>query len=203
MDIVLASRNKGKAAELETLLSEIKNIKINVLSLDDIGYHEDTEETGATFEENARIKAKAASDLGYIAIADDSGLTVDHLGGAPGIYSARYSGKGDKANTELLLKNLEGVPYEKRTARFVTSVVCIFPEQKDEIVCHGECEGKILTEPRGSNGFGYDPVFLYEPFDKTFAELAGEEKNKVSHRGKAMRLFARCLKQKIEEYNLC
>ena len=202
MDIVLASRNKKKIKELETLLSSVTSVKINILSLDDIGCTEDIEENGSTFEENARIKASVPSKMGYISIADDSGLMVDALGGAPGIHSARFSGKGDKANNELLMEKLKGLPTEKRSARFVTSVVCIFPEQNEEIVTNGVCEGYITEEPHGDSGFGYDPYFFYPPLNKTFSELSADEKNAVSHRGKAIRDFAKEFEKAAERLNL-
>lgn len=190
MKLVLASRNRKKIKELETFLSEISS-DITVLSLDDIGFHDEIVEDGATFAENSRIKASVPARLGYIGVADDSGLEVDALGGEPGVYSARYSGEGanDEKNNKKLLAALAGVPDEKRTARFRTVVTCIFPDG-DEIQAEGVCEGRILESPRGQDGFGYDPLFWYEPLGKTFAELTSDEKNAVSHRGRAMREFA-------------
>lgn len=202
MDIVLASRNKKKIKELETLLSTISSVKINILSLDDVGISEDIEENGSTFEENARIKASVPAKMGYISIADDSGLMVDALGGAPGIHSARFSGKGDQANNELLIEKLHGLPTEKRTAHFVTSVVCIFPNHNEEIVTNGICDGYITETPCGDGGFGYDPYFFYPPLNKTFSELSHDEKNAVSHRGKAMRAFAKELEKAAQRLNL-
>lgn len=202
MEIVLASRNKKKIAELQTMMSAIPSVDIKILSLDDIGVFEDIEENGKTFEENARIKAMAGASLGYITIADDSGLCVDALNGAPGVLSARFSGGNDDDNNKLLVEKLKGLPKEKRTARFMTSVVCVFPKQKDEIVTVGTVEGYITEQPSGTNGFGYDPYFFYPPFNKTFAELSSEEKNAVSHRGKAMKAFGEKLAEKIKEYNL-
>lgn len=190
MKLVLASRNRKKIKELETFLSEISS-DITVLSLDDIVFHDEIVEDGATFAENSRIKASVPAGLGYIGVADDSGLEVDALGGEPGVYSARYSGEGanDEKNNKKLLAALAGVPDEKRTARFRTVVTCIFPDG-DEIQAEGVCEGRILESPRGQDGFGYDPLFWYEPLGKTFAELTPDEKNSVSHRGRAMREFA-------------
>ena len=189
MEVLLASKNKNKIAEIKTLLSECVS-DINLLSLDDINYNDEIEETGTTFEENAKIKAKVGADLGYICIADDSGLAVDALGGAPGVYSARYSGyhADDETNNTKLLSELQGVPDEKRTARYVCVIACIFPDGK-EIIVKDTCEGKILTEYRGNGGFGYDPLFFVDKFGKTFAELSMQEKNTESHRGKAMRRF--------------
>ena len=190
MKIVLASRNRKKIRELETFLSEISS-DINVLSLGDIGFHDEIVEDGSTFAENSRIKALVPAKLGYIGVADDSGLEVDALGGEPGVYSARYSGEGatDEKNNRKLLAALENIPDEKRTARFRTVVTCVFPDGR-EIQVDGVCEGRILREPRGNDGFGYDPLFYYEPLKKTFAELTSDEKNSVSHRGRAMRRFA-------------
>ena len=202
MEIVLASRNKKKIAELQTMLSAVSSLDIKILSLDDIGVFDDIEENGETFEENATIKASVGASRGYITIADDSGLCVDALGGAPGVHSARFSRQGDDGNNKLLIEKLKGLPTEKRTARFITNVVCIFPEQNDEIVTTGEVVGYITEQPSGTNGFGYDPYFFYPPFNKTFAELSSEEKNLISHRGKAMRAFAEKLVEKAKEYNL-
>lgn len=190
LKFVLASRNKKKIRELETFLAGIPSDKV-ILSLDDIGYHGEIVEDGKTFAENSLIKASVPAKLGYIGVADDSGLEVDALNGAPGVYSARYSGEGatDEKNNAKLLSELEDVPDDKRTARFRTVVTCAFPDGTYFQV-DGCCEGKILRTPEGSDGFGYDPLFWYAPFEKTFASLTPEEKNAVSHRGKAMRKFA-------------
>ncbi len=194
MKVVLASRNKHKIGELQALLS--KHIpEIEVLSLDDVGFTADIVEDGETFEENAYIKARAAASTGYIGLGDDSGLSVRALGGAPGIYSARYAGEhgDDAANNALLLKNLEGK--EDRSAEFVCVIACVFPDKPDHrLWCRGATEGIIIDEYRGEGGFGYDPLFLYEPFGKTFAEMSAEEKNSISHRGKAIMLLAEELK---------
>lgn len=190
LKFVLASRNKKKIRELETFLAGIPSDKV-ILSLDDIGYHGEIVEDGKTFAENSLIKASVPAKLGYIGVADDSGLEVDALNGAPGVYSARYSGEGatDEKNNAKLLSELEDVPDDKRTARFRTVVTCAFPDGTYFQV-DGSCEGRILRAPEGSDGFGYDPLFWYAPFEKTFASLTPEEKNAVSHRGKAMRKFA-------------
>ncbi len=146
-------------------------------------------EDGDTFEANAIIKAtEFANKLGIPALADDSGICIDALGGAPGVYSARYSGGSDDDNNELVLKNLKGVPFEKRTARYVCVICCAYPDGTYFTV-QGECDGRIGFEYRGENGFGYDPLFYFEN-GKTFAEISGEEKDKLSHRGKALRLLA-------------
>lgn len=202
MELVLASRNKKKIAELQAMMSGIDKLDIKILSLDDIGFFDEIEENGQTFEENARIKANAGASLGYITIADDSGLCVDALNGQPGVYSARFSGGGDKENNMLLVEKLKGLPFEQRGACFKTSVVCIFPEQHIEIVTEGEVRGYITEEARGTNGFGYDPHFFYPPFNKNFAELTSEEKNAISHRGQAMKAFAEELVKVAEKYNL-
>lgn len=190
LKFVLASRNKKKIRELETFLAGIPSDKV-ILSLDDIGYHDEIVEDGKTFAENSLIKASVPAKLGYIGVADDSGLEVDALNGAPGVYSARYSGEGatDEKNNAKLLSELEDVPDDKRTARFRTVVTCAFPDGTYFQV-DGSCEGIILRAPEGSDGFGYDPLFWYAPYEKTFASLTPEEKNAVSHRGKAMRKFA-------------
>ena len=190
LKFVLASRNKKKIRELETFLAGIPSDKV-ILSLDDIGYHDEIVEDGKTFAENSLIKASVPAKLGYIGVADDSGLEVDALNGAPGVYSARYSGEGatDEKNNAKLLSELEDVPDDKRAARFRTVVTCAFPDGTYFQV-DGSCEGIILRAPEGSDGFGYDPLFWYAPFEKTFASLTPDEKNAVSHRGKAMRKFA-------------
>ncbi len=207
MKIVLASRNKKKIRELETLLAQSTSMHIEVLSLDDIGYSDEIEEDGASFSENALIKASVPASLGYIGIADDSGLTVDALNGAPGIYSARYSGEGadDGKNNEKLLHEMRNVPNELRGAGFVSAVACVLPrgmqadipseiraksrDGLDAFVLRGECRGTILHEKHGEGGFGYDPLFHVAEKGKTFAELSVEEKNAISHRGIAMRAF--------------
>ncbi len=197
MKIVLASRNKKKIGELEALLA--KHIpEIEVLSLDDIGFESDIVEDGDTFEDNAFIKASTVAKLGYIGVGDDSGLCVDALDGAPGVYSARYAGEhgDDAANNALLLKNL--ADKEDRTARFVCAIACVFPEDVNRAhTVRGEVEGKIIDEYRGGGGFGYDPLFYYEPFGKTLAEMSAEEKNSISHRGRAIEAFAEKLKEII------
>ena len=187
MKIVLASDNAHKLSEFRELF---KSMDAELISKAESGFAEEVEENGATFEENARIKADAVMRAtGLPAIADDSGLCVDALGGDPGVRSARYT--GDHADTDedryrLLLKNMEGV--ENRSARFVSALCCVFPNG-DEIRARGECPGWILTAPRGTMGFGYDPVFRPEGFDCSMAELTMEEKNAISHRGRALAAF--------------
>ena len=208
MKIVLASRNAKKIRELETLLAGHSSMHIEVLSLDDIGYTDDIVEDGTSFEENAWIKAFVPASLGYIGIADDSGLAVDALDGAPGIYSARYGGEGttDAKNNEKLLAEMRDVPDEERGAAFVSAVACVFPKEsevsipadiraeKDGLsgfIVRGECRGTVLREGRGCDGFGYDPLFYVAEKGRTFAELSADEKNAISHRGVAMRAFCR------------
>ena len=185
--VVLATRNKNKINEFRTLFKEISNLEIAVLSLDDIGYYGEIEENGTTFEENAIAKASVPARLGYIGISDDSGICVDALGGAPGILSARFSGGSDEDNNDLLLEKLEGE--SDRGAKYVCAMACVFPDHSNDFTVRGECYGRILTERHGDGGFGYDPLFYYEPFGKTFAEVELAKKNKVSHRGVAMRSF--------------
>lgn len=190
MKVVLASRNAHKIAELQTLLSKyIEDIEI--LSLDDVGIFDDIEENGSTYLENALIKARAAAKSGYIGMGDDSGLSVKALGGAPGVYSARYSGEHANyaANNALLLKNLEGE--SDREAEFVCTIACVFPDGREPICVEGRTQGVILEELRGNDGFGYDPLFYYEPFGKTYAELTYDEKNSISHRFKAIEKLAK------------
>ncbi len=196
MKIVLASRNKKKIGELRAILSEYID-GIEILSLDDVGIHGEIEEDGDTFEQNALIKARAAAQSGYIGVGDDSGLCVDALGGAPGVYSARYAGEhgDDEANNDLLLKNLE--EKEDRSAQFVCCIACVFPERYglDPVVVRGHVDGIILKERQGDGGFGYDPLFYLPLFNKTMAEILPEEKNSVSHRGNAIKLLAEKLKE--------
>lgn len=192
MKILLASHNKNKIAELEALLKTVC-ADAEVVSLSDVGFTDEIVEDGTTFEENALIKARTGARLGYITVADDSGLMVDALGGAPGVYSARYAGEdgNTEKNNAKLLAALQGVPQDKRTAHFVSVVACVFPDGREDIVVRGECPGEILTAPRGKTGFGYDPLFWYAPFRKTYAEMTAEEKNSISHRGVAMQAFAK------------
>ena len=194
--IVMASNNRHKIKEIETFIRTLcPNDKdgnpFEILSLSDIGFTDDIVEDGTTFEENALIKARTVAKLGYIGIADDSGLCVDALNGEPGVYSARYAGGHDDAdNNRLILKNLQDVPAEKRSAHFVSVIACVFPDGR-ELTARGECPGTMLFDYRGNGGFGYDPLFLYEPMGKTFAEMNAEEKNSISHRARAMEKFAK------------
>ena len=189
MKFIIATHNQKKLGELQRILSPLG---IEALTASQAGISfDDVEETGTTFEENAAIKARAIFDgSGFGAIADDSGLCVDALGGAPGVYSARYSGEhgNDAENIVLLLKNMADVPDEERTARFVCAICCIMPDG-EELIIRGECEGKIGYECVGDGGFGYDPVFML-PNGKSMAELTKEEKDAISHRGNALRILA-------------
>ncbi len=181
--ILLATVNKGKVREYRSLL---EGIPYEIVTPGDLGIANVPEETGSTFAENAAIKAKEyAARSGIMTLADDSGLVVDALGGAPGIYSARYAGEHatDHDRNNLLLKNLRGVPPGKRTARFVC-VIAIASGERVRLFT-GECPGIIISEPKGTNGFGYDPIFFMPEFGRTMAEISDEEKNRASHRAKA------------------
>lgn len=184
--MILAS---GNAHKLEEIMEITKEFGIELVSMSDAGLVDfDIEENGDTFEENSMIKAKAVVDeLGEATVADDSGLMVDYLDGAPGIYSARYSGedKNYDANNKKLLKELAGVPMEKRTARFVSVITLLTPEGRS-LVVRGEIEGVISESETGGNGFGYDPLFYIPSKGKTFAELTSQEKNEISHRANAL-----------------
>jgi XTP/dITP diphosphohydrolase len=190
MKIVFASGNKHKIEEFGAILKKYM-ADVEVISMKEAGIFDDIVEDGETFEDNAFIKASAVADLGYIGVADDSGLCVDALDGEPGVYSARYSGEpcDDHRNNELLLSKMKDVAEDKRTARFVSTIAAVFPDGR-KFVARGECPGKILFEYRGNGGFGYDPLFLYEPLNKTFAEVNAEEKNAISHRARAAAAFA-------------
>jgi XTP/dITP diphosphohydrolase len=195
MTFVIATGNKHKLEEIQRILAPLG---VDVLSLAQAGVHSEVEETGTTFEQNAVLKALVVSRAADMpCIADDSGLEVDALNGAPGIYSARYAGEyaTDDQRILKLLTALEGVPSEARTARFVCAICCIFPDGRSFIV-KGECEGSIAFERSGQSGFGYDPVFIEESTGKTFAQLTDAEKDMLSHRGKALNAF----KNKLKEY---
>ena len=188
--IILASDNDHKLEEIRRYFKEAE-IPAEIIPLRDSGFSGEIVEDGETFEENALIKARTvALATGCAAIADDSGLEVDALHGAPGVYSARFAGVhgDDNANNAKLLQELDGVPDCKRTARFV-SVICVYREDDASVSVRGTAEGLILTEKKGSGTFGYDPLFYYPPFGKTFAEMDGSEKNSISHRGNALALL--------------
>lgn len=195
MKVVLASHNRHKWAEIQKITSKFN---MELLLESDLGIDADVEETGTTFEENSYIKAKAIMELtGLPALADDSGISVAALNGAPGVYSARYGNDpslDDRGRLELLLKNTENVPDDKRDAMYVAVITLVMPDGKT-VQARGEVHGKLLREPAGEGGFGYDPIFSYPPFGKTFAQVSAEEKNSVSHRAVALQEFYRKLKE--------
>jgi len=196
MKAILASNNKHKLEEIHEIL---KDFNYELLSMKDAGLDIDIVEDGDTFEANSLIKAKAVvKELNTIAIADDSGLMVDALDGAPGIYSARYAGEhgNDLKNNEKLLKDLETVEPKDRTAKFVSVITMLFPDG-ETIVARGEAPGVIGYEYKGDNGFGYDPLFVDDVSGKTFAELSSEEKNERSHRAKALEILKKKLKERV------
>lgn len=186
--VVIATKNKGKAKDFEAIFAPLG---YKVLTLFDVAPDMEIEETGTTFEENAILKAEAvAKRLNTFVIADDSGLQIDALNGEPGVYSARYAGDhDDEANIVKVLKNLEGVSEENRTARFCCCLAITGPEHKTETV-FGTSEGIILNEKRGNNGFGYDPIFYVPSMGRTMAQMTAEEKGSISHRGNAIRKLA-------------
>lgn len=197
--LVLASNNSGKIKEIKELLKELN---IEVFSLKDMGIDINVVEDGETFEENSRKKAEEIYDeliknnkSNFIVMADDSGLEVDYLNGEPGVYSARYAGEdgNHKKNNEKLLRELRGVPFEERRARFICHISLVYGN-KEYIGVKGSVEGYILEEARGEDGFGYDPLFFYEPFNRTFSEMTMMEKNKISHRGIALRKVMQTIK---------
>ena len=199
MKIVAATNNRHKVSELSALFSCLEGVEL--VTLREIGFTDEIVEDGDTFPANARIKAMAVhAATGLAAVADDSGLCVDALGGAPGIYSARYASENgensdDRANNEKLLQGLENIPENERTARFV-SALCFIDSDGTEISAVGKCEGIITREERGEGGFGYDPLFFFPELGKTFGELTADEKNRVSHRANAVEILGR----KLTEY---
>ncbi len=193
--IILASNNKGKIAEVKEIL---KDMNVEVISMKEAGLDVDIEENGSTFEENALIKAEAIMKMtGEITIADDSGLEVDYLNKEPGIYSARYMGHDTSYDIKnnAIIQRLEGVKGTDRSARFVCAMAVVFPDGKN-IIARGTMEGLIADKPMGENGFGYDPIMYLPEYQKTSAQLSSEEKNKISHRGKALEK----LKTQLQEY---
>jgi XTP/dITP diphosphohydrolase len=184
MRLLVATHNRGKLQEFKELFA---GMRFELVTLDDVGIHDDVEENGATYAENARAKAlEYARRSGLLTLADDSGLEVDALGGQPGVRSHRFAGdnKTDPERVAFLLDKLRDVPRPKRTARF-RCVIAVVDRQGEVRECSGECEGVIEFAPRGSNGFGYDPVFGFPDRGVTMAELPAEEKNKISHRARA------------------
>jgi XTP/dITP diphosphohydrolase len=195
MRVVLASKNKHKLVEIRQITDKFG---FDLVLQSELGIDIDVEETGTTFEENSFIKAEAVMKAtGLPALADDSGICVDALGGEPGIYSARYGfddSLDDWGRLELLLKNTEHVPDGQRQAKFVAVITMVAPNG-EVIQARGEIHGELLRAPVGENGFGYDPIFYYPPLGKSTAELAPEEKNQVSHRGNALKVFYEKLKE--------
>ena len=190
MKLVLATKNSGKVVEFRRLLEELGANELEVVGLDAFPEIGDIEETGSTFEENSLLKARTISKLtGLPALADDSGICVDALGGAPGLYSARYSGNGDAANNAKLLDALKNVADEDRTAYFICVAAYVRPDGFEHIE-EGRFHGKIARKAVGSGGFGYDPLFLPDGLNCTSAELSAAQKDAISHRGKAMRAIA-------------
>lgn len=189
MKVVLASKNAHKLKEISKITEKFG---MELILQSQLGVDVDVEETGTTFEENSRIKAQAVMEAtGLPALADDSGLMVDALHGQPGIYSARYGfdeSLDDAGRVDLLLKNMENVPDGSRQAKFVCVITLVMPDGQ-VLQARGEVHGEITRKPVGEAGFGYDPVFYYPPFGKTFAQVPGEEKNQVSHRAEALKLF--------------
>ena len=186
MKVVLASQNRHKLAEIQAILAQYD---MELVLQSDLGVHVEVDENGTSFEENSLLKAKAVAEAtGMPAIADDSGLCVDVLGGAPGIYSARYGAPDcvtDRDRLNYLLKNMRGIRAEERTARFVCVITLLYPDGR-KLVARGTCEGMITFEPSGEDGFGYDPVFYLPSLGCTFAQMGAERKNKISHRANAL-----------------
>ena len=197
MKVILASKNPHKLTELSAILSQ-HGFEIALES--EYGLDIDVDETGTTFEENSLLKAEAVMKAsGLPVLADDSGLMVDALNGAPGVYSARYGHKSsDGERTEFLLENMKDVPDEKRTAKFVCVITCLWPDGR-KFVARGECPGVITREVHGENGFGYDPVFYLPELGMTYAELLSEQKNAISHRARALQEFCRQYQQMQEK----
>ena len=198
MKAVLASKNQHKLAEISKIVAQFG---MELVLQSELGLDIDVDETGETFEENSMLKARAVMEAsGMPAIADDSGLMVDALDGAPGVYSARYGGSHDRTDEEryrYLLSNLENVPDEKRGAKFVSVITLLYPDGH-AIGARGECPGTILHAPRGENGFGYDPVFFVTSEGKSMAELSPERKNEISHRARALQVLAARLEEEAE-----
>lgn len=195
MKVVLASKNKHKLEEISKITEKFD---MELVLESELGVDIDVEETGSTFEENSFLKAEAVMKAtGLPALADDSGIAVDALNGEPGIYSARYGfdeSLDDRGRLNLLLKNTENVPDDKRQAKFVCVITLVTP-QGQTIQARGEVHGMLLRAPAGENGFGYDPIFYYPPFGKSLAQVSPEEKNRVSHRANALKVFYEKLKE--------
>ena len=195
IEIVLASDNRKKLSEMAEILGQGD---FRLMTKAEAGFTEEVEETGKTFEENSFIKAKAVADAtGKISVADDSGLTVDCLHGEPGVYSKRYAGENatDAERIDFLLKKIKETGSKDTSARFVSVITCVMPDGSHFSV-KGVCEGKIIFEKRGENGFGYDSLFYYPPFEQSFAEISAERKNAVSHRSNALMMLLAALNTK-------
>lgn len=194
--IIFATGNAGKMREIRNILSDMD---VEVLSMKEAGISVDIEENGTTFEENALIKARAVAEVAHtVVLADDSGLEVDYLDKEPGVYSARYMGEDTSytIKNQAIIDRLAGVPKEGRTARFVCAIAAVMPENGTELVTRETIEGYIGDKPAGENGFGYDPIFYVDVYGCSTAELTEEQKNEISHRGKALR----AMKEKLKQY---
>ena len=204
VDFLLCSGNENKKREISLLMKKYIKFDYQLLNLNDVGTSDDVAEYGKSFRENALIKAEYAANLGYIGIGDDSGLEVDYLNGEPGIYSARFAGeeKNDQKNNEKLLNLLYGVPKKDRIANFSCFIACVIPKRYnislDSFSVEGRCEGSILESGRGFDGFGYDPIFYINEYSQTFAEMSINDKNKISHRSKAVKAFAEIFNELIK-----
>ncbi|HHV29248.1 XTP/dITP diphosphatase [Acetivibrio mesophilus] len=194
---VIATKNSGKLKEIEEIL---EGMNFEVVSMEEVGVTQDIEESGSTFEENALIKAREVyKACGEMVMADDSGLEVDYLDGAPGIYSSRFAGEGasDADRNNKLLSLLKDVPFEKRKARFVC-VIAVILSNEEYFTVRGTVEGYIGFEPRGNNGFGYDPLFFVPEYNMTSAQMEPSKKHEISHRGKAIRMMLEELKKRLD-----
>ena len=203
MKIIFATGNQNKMKEIRMILQDLG---MEILSMKEAGVSIDIEENGATFEENAMIKASAIAELpevkamNAIVLADDSGLEIDHLNKEPGIRSARYAGTDTSylIKNNLLLSRMKGVPDEERTARFVCAIAAVFPDREKEVV-RGTMEGRVAYEIAGANGFGYDPIFYLPEYGCTSAELSPEKKNELSHRGQGLRMMRKIMEKKLQQ----
>lgn len=194
--LLVATTNQGKLKEIKLIL---KGLPLEVVSLKDLNIEKSVREQGKTFEENAILKATAHGRMsGLLTMGEDSGLEVDALGGNPGVFSARYCKGSDEDRCKLVLKNLEKIPDQRRNARFRCAVAVFNPENNEVKTCEGVIEGEIIKEPRGENGFAYDPIFYVPELGKTTAQISPEEKNKISHRGEALRRAKKILEGLIK-----
>jgi XTP/dITP diphosphohydrolase len=198
--LLLATRNKGKIEELRRILADVPGLDVELVGVEEFPHVPEVEETGETFVDNALLKAReVAAATGLPAVADDSGLCIDHLGGAPGVRSARWAGEppDDERNLALVLEQMAGVPAEQRRAHFACAAALVVPSL-GERTAEGMLEGRLIETPRGSGGFGYDPIFVAEGGTRTTAELAPEEKDAISHRGRAFRALAPMIAELLE-----